>query len=211
MLRSAILSAGLLLLNALSAAQPEAAQPQGLERLLQGNQRYVQDKLEHPNRTTERRLALVSKQEPFAVIVGCADSRVAPEILFDEGVGDLFVVRVAGNVIGPLELDSVEYAALYLHSSVILVLGHENCGAVNAVIKGTTKEIESVAELIEPSVQAERKKNPPNLLEASTKKNALAMKNYLLSTPIIQKLVAEKKLQVEAGYYSLQSGAVELL
>lgn len=183
----------------------------GIERLMKGNQRYVNDALEHPNRTPERREAVVSKQEPFAIIVGCSDSRVSPEILFDQGVGDLFVVRVAGNVIGPLELDSIEFSALHLHSSVILVLGHENCGAVNAVIAGTTQDIESVAELIEPAVEQAKRKNPPNLLEASIKANALNMVNYLLKQPSIQRLVADRKIEVYAGYYNLKTGVVELL
>lgn len=182
-----------------------------LKRLMQGNKRYVQDKLEHPNRTIERRQAIVSKQEPFATIVGCSDSRVSPEIVFDQGVGDLFVVRVAGNVIGPLELDSVEYSVIHLHASVILVLGHENCGAVEAVIKGTVQDIESVAELIQPAVQIAKKKNPPNLLEASIKANAIRMRDYLLKTPVIQKYIADKNLEVYAGYYHLETGVVELL
>lgn len=187
------------------------AEHQGIDRLMQGNKRYVEDALEHPNRTTIRREAIVSNQEPFAVIVGCSDSRVAPEIIFDQGLGDLFTVRVAGNVIGPLELNSVEYAVIYLHSSVILVLGHENCGAVTAVIQGNTKDIESVAELIKPSVDDVRVKSPKNLLEASVKKNALRMKGYLLGNPVIQQLVTDKKLEVYAGYYHLQTGSVELL
>ena len=81
-------------------------------RLLEGNRRYVNDLLEHPNHSQDRRQAIVSKQTPFAIILGCSDSRVSPEIIFDQGVGDLFVVRVAGNVVGPIELDSIEYAAL---------------------------------------------------------------------------------------------------
>lgn len=185
--------------------------PQKAVRLLiEGNKRYVSDELLHPNRGQDRRESLHSKQMPFAVIVGCADSRVAPEIIFDQGIGDLFVVRVAGNVIGPLELDSIEYAALYLKSSVVLVMGHENCGAVDAVIKGTTEDIESVAELIEPAVQEAKKKRPKNLLYAATIENAKRMRAYLLSTPVVSRLVREKKLEVYAGYYNLQSGKVEL-
>jgi len=186
---------------------------ESLKKLMDGNDRYVHDKLEHPNRTSERRDALVSKQEPFAVIVGCADSRVAPEILFDQGVGDLFVVRVAGNVIGPLEIESVEYAAVYLHSSIILVMGHENCGAVNAVVQGTTKDIEAVAALIQPSVDEARKENPHNkdLLSASVKKNATHMKEVLLKNAVLQKLIKEGKIEIQAAYYNLQTGAVEIL
>lgn len=187
------------------------AENDGLNRLKQGNMRYVNDKLEHPNRTLERRQAIASKQEPFATIVGCSDSRVSPEIIFDQGVGDLFVVRVAGNVVGPLELDSIEYSILHLHASVIIVLGHENCGAVDAVVQGTVQDIESVAELIQPAVQAARTQNPANLLEAAIKANAIHVKNYLLKTPVIQKFVADKKLEVYAGYYHLETGAVEIL
>lgn len=188
-----------------------SADNEALKRLLEGNDRYVHDKLEHPNRNLFRRQAIVSKQEPFATIVGCADSRVSPEIVFDQGVGDLFVVRVAGNVIGPLELDSVEYSVINLHSSVIIVLGHQNCGAVDAVVQGTVKDIESVAELIEPAVIAAKKKNPSNLLEASIKENAIRMRDYLLKTPVIQRYVADKKIEVYAGYYHLESGSVEIL
>lgn len=182
-----------------------------LKRLLKGNDRYVHDMLEHPNRTSERRESTVSKQTPYAVIVGCADSRVSPEIIFDEGVGDLFVVRVAGNVIGPLELDSVEYSAIYLNSSIILVMGHENCGAVDAVINNNTKDIESVAELIQPAVKEARKSSPKNLLEASVKTNACRMKECLLKSPALQKLVKDKKIEIHAAYYNLQTGDVEIL
>ncbi len=187
------------------------SEPQALERLVKGNQRYVNDALDHPNRTAERRQAIVSKQEPFATIIGCSDSRVSPEIIFDQGLGDLFTIRVAGNVIGPLELDSIEYSVVHLHSSIILVLGHENCGAVQAVVKGFTQDIESIAKLIEPSVMEEKNKNSSNILERSIKTNALNMRNYLLKTPVIQKLVANKKIEVYAGYYHLKTGVVELL
>lgn len=187
------------------------APQEALQRLLAGNARFVDDTLEHPNRTAERREAFLSHQEPFAVIVGCADSRVSPEILFDQGVGDLFVVRVAGNVIGPLELDSVDYAALYLHSSVILVLGHESCGAVDAVLHGKTKDIEHVAKLIAQSIDSVDQEPEADLLARSIKANAIRWKDHLLKSPVIQRLVKEGKLAVQAGYYHLQSGRVELL
>lgn len=186
--------------------------PQGsLERLMKGNSRYVSDALEHPNRNQERREAIAAKQTPFATIVGCADSRVSPEIVFDQGVGDIFVVRVAGNVVGPLELDSVEYSVLHLHSSVVLVMGHENCGAVDAVIHGVTEDIEAVATLIEPAVKEAKNSSPTNLLEASVKTNARRMRDFLLQSPVIAKLVKEQKVAVHAAYYNLQTGAVELL
>jgi len=182
-----------------------------LQKLLEGNARYVQNTLEHPNRSLERREEVTSGQEPFAIIIACADSRVGPEIIFDQGIGDLFVVRVAGNVIGPLELESIQYAALNLHSSVILVLGHERCGAVDAVLKNTTSNIEEIAALIEPAVAKVKASKPANLLAAATKANAINMKNALLTNSLLQPLLTNKALTIYAGYYNLQTGAVEIL
>lgn len=183
----------------------------GLDRLITGNDRYVHDRLEHPNRTAERRESLVSSQSPFAVIIGCSDSRVPPEIIFDQGVGDLFVVRVAGNVIGPIELSSVEYAARNLGSSVILVMGHKNCGAVKAVVDGQVSKIEPIAEIIEPAIKAVEVDHPKDLLNSCIKTNAVRMKQILLKSPVIQALIKEGKLEISAAYYNLETGAVELL
>lgn len=185
---------------------------EAMDRLMEGNDRYVHDALEHPNRDLVRREAIVSKQTPFAAIVGCSDSRASPEIVFDQGIGDLFVVRVAGNVIGPLELDSIEYSVIYLHSVLILILGHENCGAVDAVIHNNTKDIEAVAKLIQPAVQEAKKSKENNLLERAVKTNALRMKDAVIkSSPTIQKFIKDEKIEVHAAYYNLQTGAVELL
>lgn len=178
---------------------------------MKGNERYINNASEHPNRNEERRNDIALKQAPYAVIVGCSDSRVSPEIIFDEGLGDLFVVRVAGNVIGPLELDSIEYSALYLHSEIILVLGHENCGAISAVIDNNTKDIESVATLIEPAVQEARIASTSNLLERSIKLNAVNMKKFLENSPNIKRLIEENQIEVHAAYYNLKTGLVELL
>ncbi|MGB7979068.1 MAG: carbonic anhydrase [Chlamydiales bacterium] len=184
---------------------------QALQRLREGNGRYVRDELEHPDRDSERRMAIVANQSPFAIIVGCSDSRVSPEILFDQGIGDLFVVRVAGNVIGPLEIDSVDYAALYLGAACVVVMGHERCGAVQAVVTGQTKDIESIAKLIEPAVGEARQSGPDDLLARAVKNNAVRMREYLLESRVIKKLVQEKKIIVRAAYYNLATGAVEWL
>lgn len=184
---------------------------QAIQRLKDGNNRYVQDKLEHPNRDSDRREAVSAKQYPFAVIVGCSDSRVSPEIVFDQGIGDLFIVRVAGNVIGDLELESVDFGALVLKAVCIVVMGHENCGAVNAVIEGNTKGIESIAKLIQPAIKDAKRMDPEHVLSTAIKENAEHMKEFLLSTKVIKKLVKEKKLSVHAAYYNLDSGLVEWL
>lgn len=189
----------------ISGISPEAA----LDRLMSGNKRYVADKLEHPERTTERREASASKQMPFATILGCSDSRVSPEIIFDQGVGDLFVVRVAGNVVSGVELDSIDYSVLYLGASVVLVLGHENCGAVDAVLQNNVKDIETVAGLIEPTVSEFR--NKPNALTDAIKANVKAMVKQLKSTPVLAEAIKSKKIEIIGGYYHLREGKVELL
>jgi len=175
------------------------------QRLLEGNQRYVKGKLLHPDRDRERREATVAGQNPFATILGCSDSRVAPEILFDQGVGDLFVVRVAGNVFGPLELDSIEYSVIYLGSTILLVLGHENCGAVDAVQHGKTKDIETVAALIKPAIK------PKMTLEAAVQANVKNVVAQLQKSPVLADYIKQKKFAVVGGYYDLASGKVTIL
>ena len=176
-----------------------------IQRLMKGNARYTRDQLAHPNRTSERRDAVTSRQTPFAIIVGCSDSRVAPEILFDQGVGDLFVIRVAGNVVGDIELESIKFAALNLGSSVIMVLGHENCGAVGAVLDHQTKDIPVIAQHIAPAIKGDTS------LETAVKDNVKAVVSQLRRTPFISKLARKNKITVVGGYYDLQTGDVQLI
>ena len=192
-----------------SDAPASISSQEDLERLIAGNQRYVQDKLQHPNRTQESRAAVTEGQKPFAVILGCSDSRVAPEILFDQGIGDLFIVRVAGNVASRVELDSIDYAALHLGSSLVLVLGHEKCGAVNAVLHKQIKDIETVAALIEPAVAPYR--DDKNGLNLSIEANVRRVVQQLKTSPLIKKLIEQKKIDVIGGYYHLKDGKVEIL
>src|SRR5438876_10670259 len=112
--------------------QPSVAPSEAISRLKEGNGRYAGGNLQHPGQTTERRAELANTQHPFATIVSCSDSRVPPEIVFDQGLGDLFVVRVAGNVIDDHALGSIEYAVDHLGVRLIVVLGHQSCGAVKA-------------------------------------------------------------------------------
>jgi carbonic anhydrase len=206
--------AGLLTLFVLSSCsqkKAEMASQFSLERLLKGNKRYVDNQSQHPNRSEERRKEIASKQNPYAVIVGCSDSRVSPEIIFDEGLGDLFVVRVAGNVVGKIELESIEYSALYLGSKIILVLSHENCGAVDAVLQNKASNIESIAKFIEPAIQKAKEYETKNVLKQAIIANALNMKNFLEKSPKIEQLIKEKKIEVQAAYYNLETGLVELI
>lgn len=181
-----------------------------LKRLMEGNERYGKDQLEHPDRNSERRDALTSVQKPFAIILGCADSRVSPEIVFDQGIGDLFVVRVAGNIVGPIEMDSIEYGVTVLGANLIVVLGHENCGAVNAVLGGNTKDIQALAELIEPSV-ATVKGKPGNALENAIKANVRGVVNLLKNSRELGPLQKKGDIEIVGGYYNLRSGLVDII
>jgi carbonic anhydrase len=183
---------------------------EALKKLLDGNERYTADHSLHPNRNAERREEVSTKQEPFAIIIGCSDSRVSPEIIFDQGVGDLFIVRVAGNVIGPIELSSVLYSVEYLHSSLIFVLGHESCGAVQAVLSHQTQDIEPIAAKIEKAIRKNKINFSSNPLENAIKANVHWVVQDLANKPIISKLIQEKKLEIAGGYYHLGSGKVEL-
>lgn len=204
-----IFISALALSGSLFAITPKEA----LQRLMDGNSRYVEDRLLHPDRNTERREATSATQEPFAAILGCSDSRVPPEIVFDQGVGDLFVVRVAGNVVGPVELASLEYTIKYLHSSIIVVLGHAKCGAMKAVLEGTTEDIEAVADLIEPMIQGCKSECKPcnDLLDVCVKENARHVAKLIREQPLMKKYIEEQKIDVVAGYYDLATGKVEIL
>ncbi|MBS0629273.1 MAG: carbonic anhydrase [Verrucomicrobia bacterium] len=182
-----------------------ASPAEGYQLLMQGNERFVKGQLLHPDRDEVRRVKTVAGQTPFGTILGCSDSRVPPEILFDQGVGDLFVVRVAGNVVGPIELASIEYSVIYLGSKILIVLGHENCGAVDAVQQGKTKDIEPIAELISPAIK-------PNMtLENAVKENVKNVVGQLEKNPVLADLIKKKQFAVVGGYYDLVSGKVIVL
>lgn len=167
---------------------------------MQGNKRFISGELEHPNISAERRKYVAGGQNPFAVIVCCSDSRLPPELIFDQGLGDIFVIRVAGNVIGSLSLETIKYAVAHLKASTVLVIGHSECGAVQAVLEGVTQDIPDIAFLMEPAMKAGQ-------LEASIKANAIRMANFVKARSFIQ----ENNAEVYAGYYDLKSGELILL
>ncbi|HSX10580.1 MAG TPA: carbonic anhydrase [Chlamydiales bacterium] len=191
-----------LLASSIAIAQTPS---ESLKRLLEGNQRYVNDQLTHPNHSSDRREEISAGQKPFATILGCSDSRVAPEIIFDQGLGDLFIVRDAGNIAGPIELNSIDYSVKYLGSSLVVVMGHESCGAVTAVVQGTTADIEAVAKIIRPAVKGIT--NP----EMAIKANVKAVVAELRKNKIISQWIKEGKIDCIGAYYHLGSGEVELL
>ena len=194
--------------------QPSVAPAEAISKLKEGNGRYTSGSLQHPGQTTDRRTELANVQHPFAVIVSCSDSRVPPEIVFDQGLGDLFIVRVAGNVMNDEGLGSIEYAVDHLGSRLILVLGHQRCGAVDAAkqtiaAKGKAPgHIESLVMAIKPAVQATAKDDLDTTIKANVKNVVQALRS---STPILKAEVDSGKIQVVGGYYSLDTGAVTFL
>lgn len=174
-----------------------------------GNRRYAAGELSHPNATPERREALLGGQQPFAVILGCSDSRIPPEIIFDRGQGDLFVIRVAGNVIDDIVLGSIEYAALHLDTPLVLVLAHSACGAVAAARSGGELDghLPSIAEALRPAVHDVGEKP-----HAAEKANARHVTRKLLSEGKgFAELASEGRLAVLPAFFDLESGLVELL
>ncbi|MEI6242774.1 MAG: carbonic anhydrase [Chlamydiota bacterium] len=190
---------------------PSQTPQKAFEQLIEGNKRYVNQISQNHQSTKELRESLITNQSPLAIIVGCSDSRVPPELIFDVTLGDLFVVRIAGNVVGPLEMESIEYAAEYLHSPLILILGHESCGAVEAVIQNKAKDFPTLTKFIESSVLKARDSHTDHLWETAIKMNIQNSKNIVLQSLVIQKLLQDKKIEVVSGYYNLKTGSVELL
>lgn len=195
-------------------AAPAVSATEALARLKEGNERFVADKLDHPNQTGKTREKLATSQHPFAIILGCADSRTSPEVVFDQGLGDLFVLRVAGNVLNDETIGSIEYAVEHLGSPLIVVLAHERCGAVKAArdtiaAKGTAPgHIQSLVKAIEPAVATTASADA----EATAKANALhVVKTLREAEPFLKERAAAGKLTVVGAHYDLDTGKVEFL
>ncbi|MGH9096172.1 MAG: carbonic anhydrase [Acidimicrobiales bacterium] len=191
----------------------------GLARLVAGNTRFVSGNPTHQGRTSARLVETVDTQSPFAIILGCSDSRVSPEIVFDQGVGDLFVVRVAGNTaMDPILLGSIEYSIAELGSVLLMVLGHENCGAVKAALsevqKGTTfpGDIGNLLGPVVPAAQSVATLPAASQLDGAIKQNVLNQVQLLNSSAaIIQPAVAAGKLKIVGAEYTLATGKVTIL
>ena len=179
-----------------------------LQKLKDGNDRFVNDKSELINVTKERRDQLKDGQNPYAVVVSCSDSRVTPNIVFNAGLGEIFDIRLAGNVVDDDALGSIEYGVAHANAPLIVVMGHESCGAVTAAYnkykKGTTVEgnIEDIVEEIEPSI------NKDKTLDDAIRTNVTNVANEIKNDPITKKLIDSGKVKVVEAYYSLD-GKVE--
>jgi carbonic anhydrase len=195
-----------------AVAQENTTPDQALQALMQGNQRFVNGTLENPRRNMTRLAEISKSQKPFAAILGCADSRVPSEIIFDQGFGDLFICRVAGNLATPEEIGSLEFGSLVLGSKVIMVIGHEKCGAVDATIKGAQVpgQIASLLDAIRPALRRSEGRTGDRL-ENAVKANVLYQIEKLKASPVISQLIEEGKVKVVGGYYDLDSGAVSMV
>jgi len=220
---------------------PMISPREAISRLKEGNSRFIAGNVQHPHETSDerayiaknsyenpgamslgmtseqaakRRTELTKSQHPFAIILSCSDSRVPPEIIFDEGLGDLFIVRVAGNVLNDEGLGSIEFAVDALAARLILVLGHQSCGAVDAAMKTVAAKgkapghIQSLVAAIKPVVESTPKGDLDTMIKANVKHVADALRS---ATPILKARVDSGDVQVIGGYYTLDTGAVTFL
>lgn len=186
---------------------------QARELLVQGNRRFVSGQTTPKDLGAARRRELAhQEQRPHSVVLSCSDSRVPPELIFDQALGDLFVVRVAGNVVGPAVLGSVEFAVEYLYVPLVVVLGHENCGAVTAAVEGeeVCGSIGSILGKLQPSVAGARATGltGKDLCEAAEDENIRATVAELRQSPAIRRLAENHKLAVLGAKYHMESGEV---
>lgn len=181
---------------------------QALKELMDGNARFVEGDLANRNRDMARIRQVAPKQEPFAAILGCSDSRVPLELVFDQGFGDLFPVRVAGNIVAPEIVASLEYGCAALGTSVLMVLGHSNCGAVSATMKGDAVpgQISALFQRIAPAVDEAK-----GDIQVAVERNVRNQAHLLTHSPVLNDLVKIGKLKIVGGVYDLQTGRVRLL
>ena len=181
--------------------------------LIAGNKRYAEGNPTHPNQSASRRREMAKGQKPRAAVLACADSRVSPEIVFDQGLGDLFVVRVAGNVANEHILGSLEYAVEHLGTQLIVVLGHNRCGAVGAACAGgeAPGHIGSLVDALAPAV-AKIRASEAGRADLVAKENVrMTVKSLQSCGPILAEFVRQGKLEVAGAFYDLDTGAVEIV
>jgi len=194
----------------LAAAQTAMSPEEAIQALMDGNKRFVAGKpTEFDKDIAAIRRKTADKQEPFAAVLSCADSRVPVELVFDQGVGSVFVTRVAGNIVTPEIIASLEYGAIVLGTKVIVVMGHEKCGAVHATIEG--KDVPGMISVLYPSIRPAVNKAGPDV-DAASRANAKIQASLLgQGSTVISGLLKEKKLKVVPAFYDVSSGSVTLL
>jgi carbonic anhydrase len=195
---------------------------EALSRLRDGNHRFVTDQATSPSLSSAaRRVALVAGQAPFAIILGCSDSRVPAELVFDQSFGDLFVIRVAGNIVAPSQVGSVEFAASRFGTRLVVVMGHSQCGVVIATVEellgratNQSRNLRSIVNRVRPSVEAllsgNRERDPDALVREAVRANVRASVNHLRhGSELLEALIRDTGLLVVGAEYSLETGVVE--
>ena len=194
---------------------------QALESLKEGNRRFVEEVARASALSgAARRAALVAGQEPFAIVLGCSDSRVPAELVFDQGFGDLFVIRVAGNIVAPSQVGSVEFAASRFGTRLVVVMGHSECGAVAATVEEllghstqASKNLQAIVDRVRPSVETllagDGGRDPEALMRKAVRANVRASADHLRhGSELLEKLIAEDGLMVVGAEYALDTGVV---
>jgi carbonic anhydrase len=193
---------------------------EGLARLIDGNRRFAAGESSRDGRGLSRRAELIGTQEPFAIILGCSDSRVPAEIVFDQGLGDLFVIRVAGNIVAPSQVGSVEFAAARFGTRLVVVLGHSGCGAITAALEGLrepgkqSRDLRSIVDRVAPAVHdvVEARPDAPDadVMELAIRANIRASVNHLRhASELLERLGRDEGLLIVGGEYSLDTGVVD--
>ncbi len=205
----------LLFLSVTAKAQNEISPEQALKQLITGNERFLKGHTLDKHYLTDRP-ALAEGQHPYAIVLTCADSRLSPEAIFDESLGKLFVIRVAGNVADPVILGSIEYAAEHLHAPLLLVMGHESCGALKAAVSNAVvpPNIAQIIQRLRPAVDKVRvySRNEAQLLDAAIKENVrYQVKMMTFESDVLSEMEHEHKLKIMGAIYNLHSGKVEFL
>lgn len=187
---------------------------QAIEKLKQGNKRFVELKLKHPDSDKKRRKEMQKGQHPFVVILSCSDSRVPPELIFDQGLGDIFEIRNAGNVLDDHVIGSIEYAVMHCGVKLIVIMGHQDCGAIAATLSGVseTKYIKSLEDSIQPAIEDCKEQgleiNSDNVVKAHIMQDI----NELISQDTeLVKYMKEHEVKIVPAYYHLDSGKVDFL
>jgi carbonic anhydrase len=194
---------------------------EALTRLREGNRRFATNRTATAALSSADRMALVSGQEPFAIVLGCSDSRVPAELVFDQGFGDLFVIRVAGNIVAPSQVGSVEFAASRFQTRLVVVMGHTQCGAITATLEelqgsATTqsRNLRSIVDRVRPAVAGQLARigdaDPDLLVREAVRANVRASVNQLHhGSELLERLIAETGLLIVGAEYSLETGVVE--
>jgi carbonic anhydrase len=216
-LRIAAAIIGIAIFSSAAAALAAPAAPgvdpaTALQELLDGNQRFVAGRMEHPNQTAARRNEVAPAQHPFASVLACSDSRTPPSVLFDRGLGDLFVVRVAGNVASEITIESLDYAVTHLGTRLVMVLGHQRCGAVIAAVEGHDEpgDVGPMLRELAPAARAARKMKGDTVANA-VRENVLIIVKKLENDPRLAAMVKTGEVRIVGGIYSLDTGKVTMI